>query len=111
MHPPPIRPHMPLSDSLTVGKSEIHGLGLIAKTDINAGTDLGISHIMNDNYEDGLIRTPLGGFINHSDHPNCKYKIDGNDLRLIATKEIKKDEEVTVSYRGWYDDKVLDTYK
>ena len=61
---------MPLPDSLTVDKSEIHGLGLIAKTDINAGTDLGISHIMNDNYEDGLIRTPLGGFINHSDHPN-----------------------------------------
>jgi SET domain-containing protein len=101
---------MPLPSNITVAKSRIHGLGLIAAEDIEPGIDLGTSHIMNKNYEDGLIRTPLGGFLNHSDNPNCKYIVDGDDLRLISIKKIHKGEEVTVSYRGWYDDNVLDTY-
>ena len=105
-----IKPHMPLPDCLTVSKSKIHGLGLIATDDIKVGTDLGISHILNEDYEDGLIRTPLGGFLNHSDKPNCEYKVDGKNLRLIAVQQIHKGEELTASYRGWYSDKVLDAY-
>ncbi|MGZ6004790.1 MAG: SET domain-containing protein-lysine N-methyltransferase [Candidatus Saccharimonadales bacterium] len=106
-----IHPHLPIPHCITVDKSNIHGLGLIAVEDIEPGTDLGITHILNPDYEDGLIRTPLGGFLNHSDSPNCQYKENGNNLRLITIKKINKGEEITVSYRGWYDDKVLDTYK
>jgi len=106
-----ISPYLPLPSYLTVGKSNIHGLGIIATEDVEPGIDIGISHILNKDYEDGLIRTPLGGFLNHSDSPNCKYKIEGNDFRLITAKKIYKGEEVTVSYRGWYDDIVLDSYR
>ncbi len=105
-----ISPYLPLPSNLTVGSSNIHGVGLFATQDIEPGTDLGISHIFNADHEDGLIRTPLGGFVNHSDDPNCEYKDNGNNLRLIAVKKMSKGEEVTVSYRGWYDDKVLDNY-
>jgi hypothetical protein len=100
----------PLSSYLTVGKSKIHGLGIIVISDIEKGVDLGISHIMNDKYKDGLIRTPLGGFINHSDNPNSKYKVEGDNLKIITLRQIKKGEEVFVSYRGWYSDKILDTF-
>jgi hypothetical protein len=101
----------PLPNCLTVGKSKIHGLGIIAVSDIKKELDLGISHILNDKYKDGLIRTPLGGFINHSDNPNSKYKVKNKNLRLVALRQIKKGEEVTVSYRGWYSDKILDVFK
>src|SRR5262249_47136676 len=108
---PGITHFSPLPQGITVEKSDIHGLGLIATSDIKAGTDLGISHILDEAYKDGLIRTPLGGFINHSDNPNCKYQIDGKNLRLITIRDIKKGEEVTVSYRGWYSDEVLAGFK
>jgi SET domain len=106
-----IQPHLPLTDSLTVGKSKIHGLGIIAKSDIENDICLGISHILNDRYEGGLIRTPLGGFLNHSDSPNTKYNIVGDDLNLVTIRKIMKGEEITVSYRGWYSDEILDAYR
>lgn len=106
-----IHPFIPLPKNLTIGVSKIHGLGIIATNDIGEGVDLGISHVKNDGYKDGLIRTPLGGFINHSDNPNCKYWVEGDSLRLITQGPIKKGEEVTVSYRGWYSDEILDEFK
>lgn len=36
--------------------------------------------------------------INHSCDPNCVSSHDGNDVFLIALREIKQDEEITVSY-------------
>ena len=65
--------YRPLLDSLTIGKSNIEGFGIFATKDIPKNTKLGLSHIRVD---DLMVRTPLGGFYNHSDTPNCeKYKI------------------------------------
>ena len=55
--------YKPLPESLTIKKSGIHELGLFADQDINQATNLGVTHIKID---DKIIRTPLGGFINHS---------------------------------------------
>ncbi len=87
--------YRPLLDSLTIGKSNIEGFGIFATKDIPKNTKLGLSHIRVD---DLMVRTPLGGFYNHSDTPNCeKYKIGfGYFLRTI--KDIKKGEEITVTY-------------
>ena len=73
--------YKPLPDNLTIKKSPIEGLGLFATKDIEIGENLGVSHIKLEGkqtlqnsvyYNDGeVIRTPLGGFINHSDKPNC----------------------------------------
>ena len=57
--------------------------------------DLGISHIKIGRE---LYRTPLGGFINHSDKPNCqKIEVD-NKWYLQTLRDIKKGEELTLKY-------------
>ena len=61
--------YRPLPKCLTIKKSPIEGLGLYATEDIKANTFLGITHILDENFENNYIRTPLGGFYNHSDDP------------------------------------------
>ena len=95
--------YKPLPESLTIKSSGIHDLGLFADQDIKQGTNLGMSHLK---IGDTIFRTPLGGFINHSNTPNCAksellMKNDSFDYKkwnLIALKNIKKGEELTLQY-------------
>ena len=87
--------YRPLPESLTIKQSSIEGLGLFATQTIPKNIDLGMIHFF---YGELLIRTPLGGFINHSEKPNCK-KLDLEDeWHLKTTKEIKAGEELTLKY-------------
>ena len=87
--------YKPLPESLTIKPSSIEGLGLFATKTIPKNTDLGMIHFT---YGEIIIRTPLGGFINHSEKPNCK-KLDLEDeWHLKTITEIKKDEELTLKY-------------
>ena len=95
--------YKPLPNNLRLGFSEIHDIGLFAKEKISKATNLGMSHIQ---ISDTIVRTPLGGFINHSDKPNCEkvklyFKSDHTEFtkwNLITIKDIKKGEELTLSY-------------
>ena len=91
--------YRPLQSCLTIKESDIDGLGLFAKEDIPAGTNLGISHVFMSHE---LIRTPLGGFYNHSDTPNTKKSENKDRLwsryELITILPIKAGEEITVKY-------------
>ena len=95
--------YKPLPESLTIKQSSINGLGLFADQKIMRGTNFGMSHIK---LKDTIIRTPLGGFINHANEPNCAkvellMKNDSFDYRkwnLITLQDIKKGEELTVRY-------------
>ena len=90
--------YKPLDSRLTVKHSDIDGLGLFAVEDIEDDEMLGISHVYDERFKDRFIRTPLGGFINHSDNPNLEAKID-NDYRYIKTTRIvNKGEELTLKY-------------
>ena len=90
--------YRPLPDCLTIKESEIEGLGLIAKNNIVKDTNLGISHVYHVDFDDNYIRTPLGGFINHSEKPNCE-RVDHQDKwYLKTTKDINKNEELTLKY-------------
>ena len=90
--------YKPLPDGLYVSNSDIAGQGLFTNRKLEVGTELGLSHKMID---DNLIRTPLGGFINHSEQPNVqKYQI-GNDYFIKVIKEINPGEEITLKY-NWY---------
>ena len=87
--------YKPLPKSLTIKPSGIEGLGLFASEDIKGGTQLGVTHII---ISDDIIRLPLGGFINHTDNPNC-VRIDvANKSYLHTLKDIKQDEELTLKY-------------
>ena len=87
--------YKPLPFYLTIKKSEIHGLGLYSLTEIPKDTTIGMTHI---EIENDLIRTPLGGFLNHSDSPNCERKQHNKRLFLKTIKNIDKDEELTLEY-------------
>ena len=64
--------YKPLPTSLTIKKSPIEGLGLYATENIKANSFIGLTHIQDKDFENGYIRTPLGGFYNHSNEPNIR---------------------------------------
>ena len=87
--------YRPLPESLTIGKSNIEGYGVFATKKIDKWTDQGIGWL---NVGRELYRTPLGGFINHSDKPNIqKIEVDGK-YYVQTLKDIKKGEELTLKY-------------
>ena len=91
--------YRPLPECLHIAKSPIDGgHGLFAKEDIAADIVLGISHVRDERFQHDYIRTPLGGFFNHSDEPNCKAYIEGDFIKLKTIKPISKGEELTASY-------------
>ena len=113
--------YTPLSHDLFIEESMINGQGLFSSHDLPKGTDLGVSHIEFEKDKMSakeLIRTPLGGFINHEpivksenasgelvevSGPNCekvKQRADGAKIewRLVTRKDIKAGDELTLEY-------------
>lgn len=92
--------YRPLPPCLTIKKSSIHGLGVFAIDNIEANHSLGIAHVKMVqwlSFPQGYCRTPLGGFYNHSNNPNCK--LEGDQIkRLITLRKIANGEEITCSY-------------
>ena len=87
--------YRPLIDGLTIRESEIDGLGLYATMDFGKDYQFGVSHFLDG---DKLIRTPLGGFINHSEEPNCRAVECVGSRVLLALRDIGAGEELTVKY-------------
>ena len=96
--------YRPLPNSVTIKQSEINGLGLFAVEDIPSKTLLGITHVYDKGFQDGLIRTPLGGFFNHSEEPNIELMnvkdIEGElwNKVMMTARDIKEGEEITGKY-------------
>ena len=112
--------YRPLPDCLTIRESEIHGLGVFATEFIDINFNLGIAHVELPNFMHGHCRTPLGGFYNHSEDPNCKL-VPSTELfyretiieqkmnmksgalfivvkKLFTVREIEEGEEITCRY-------------
>lgn len=87
--------YKPLPSYLTIDNSSIEGLGLIATKDIPEGIYIGASHLV---YYDQVVRTPLGGFINHHRLNNCVLVKDADKYFLKTIKDIVPDEELTLNY-------------
>tara|TARA_R100001132_G_C3191979_1_gene43442 strand:+ start:82 stop:402 length:321 start_codon:yes stop_codon:yes gene_type:complete len=100
--------YKPLPESLTIKESKVDGLGLFAVKGIAQGTNLGMTHVK---FNSIIWRTPLGGFINHSDdanvvkvellmtnHDKPNLKFDYKKWNLLTLRDIKKGEELTVKY-------------
>ena len=90
--------YRPLPSYLTIKPSPVEGLGLFAVEPIKKSTSLGISHVYDKWFDNGYIRTPLGGFINHSTTPNCKTLYEGRLISIITIKDIKEGDELTLTY-------------
>ena len=94
--------YKPLPESLTIKQSKVNGLGLFAKEGIAQGTNLGMTHAK---IGEKIIRTPLGGFINHANEANCvkvelreSQEFNAKHWTLVALRDIKKGEELTLRY-------------
>ena len=117
--------YRPLPKNLTIKDSKIDGLGLFSKTKIKKNSFIGITHVKHDDFQDMYIRTPLGGFYNHSKNPNVtkissdtlpKYDFgqniemkikesledkNNNKLKyfyLVSLKDIEPGEEILAKY-------------
>jgi len=108
--------YRPLPHGLFIDESSIHGQGLYTNAELAEGTNLGMSHVELGKM---ILRTPMGGFINHSSKPNCvKIKSlltrqqwnERNDLPndkydhnfpkwdLVTIRDIDPGEELLVRY-------------
>ena len=100
--------YRPLPSEVRLGFSEIEGIGVFAKKDIEKGHNFGMSHLK---VGERLIRTPLGGFINHANDANCvkaELRMTNEDIKgnaynykkwnLITIKDIQEGEELTIRY-------------
>jgi SET domain-containing protein len=77
--------------------SKIEGLGLFTLEDLEKNQVLGVTHI-SDAETTQLFRTPLGGFINHSEKPNCKLYEIGRFKYLRTMYQIPMGTELTLKY-------------
>ena len=96
-----LKQYNPLPSGLTIADSRISGQGLFTTRRLVMGTDLGISHYRIDGE---YIRTPLGGFINHSDTPNCqrsqiRVKPGFDKWGVITLEDIEEGDELTLKYK------------
>ena len=109
--------YKPLPSGLTIKDSVIEGQGVFTTRDLSVGCDLGESHYRIDtsgvesiNEEENknlLIRTPLGGFINHSEEPNChrtqiRIKPGFDKWTITVIKNITAGEELTLKYTMYH---------
>ena len=84
-----------LPSRLYIKESPIAGQGIFAREDIPAGMVLGMSHLIVDEV---IYRTPLGGFINHSEDPNCVKWLEDDKYFVKTIKPIHKGDELFLKY-------------
>tara|TARA_Y100000996_G_C22111602_1_gene474201 strand:+ start:81 stop:449 length:369 start_codon:yes stop_codon:yes gene_type:complete len=116
--------YRPLPEMLTIKNSQIEGLGLFSKTKIKKNSFIGITHVKHHDFQNNYIRTPLGGFYNHSKNPNVikissetfpeytfgqiineknkkNKEVNNNSLKylyLVSLKDIEPGEEILAKY-------------
>ena len=101
-----LKQYHPLPSGLMIADSRISGQGLFTTRRFVTGTELGISHYRIDGM---YIRTPLGGFINHAEKPNCersqiRIRPGFDKWNLVVVEDIEEGEELTLKYK-MYDPK------
>ena len=69
--------YKPLPYGLTIAESPINGLGI---------------------FHNQIWRSPLGGFINHADKPNCQLIMADHLFHLKTIDNIQPGAELTVHY-------------
>ena len=95
------------SDKYDIKESKINGEGSFAKKNIKSGELIGA--VIHDAGKDPRTKgswTPLGNKTNHQNDSNSVLRKDGDDYNLYASRNIKKDSEITSNYKNapsWVD--------
>jgi len=93
------------SDLAVVGKSDVHGKGVLTTDELRDGTLIGRAFKQvgfTGDPDSDWSRTELGEYINHADTPNAVLKktTEGGDTAydVVLLKTLVKDEEITLDY-------------
>ena len=105
-------------NKVAIKKSKRHGFGVFAEKKINKGEKIEECYfILSNGYDKALedyyfavkrkyaVFFGHGSIYNHSDDPNADYKINVNKriATIKASRDIKKGEEILISYGdGWF---------
>ena len=87
----------PPSNNITkTGSSKIQGNGVIATHYIPAGTNMGITHQLNNNK--WKIASERGRYYNHSSNPNAVIIKYPTHKTMVIKDSVQSGEEITVDY-------------
>lgn len=96
-----------------VDNSKIHGKGIFANKNFVSGEKIGHLISVVDHKEPGksyfesplskslhtiIERSELERYLNHNSNNNAKCQANGSEVELIASKDIKRGEEITTDY-------------
>jgi uncharacterized membrane protein (UPF0127 family)/ADP-ribose pyrophosphatase YjhB (NUDIX family) len=83
-------------DMIKIGDSKIHGKGIIATTDVPAGTKLALAVVR---LKDTMpFQTRIARHVNHSNEANATLTAEGPELYLTTKAAVAAGDEVTVDY-------------
>ena len=93
--------YRPLPPYLTVDVSSIDGHGITTLEPLPEGLVIGVARWELPGLDP--IRTPLGGFVNHSPAPNCRMEWrasvpDVTPVFLVTVQPVVAGDELTVRY-------------
>ena len=91
------------NESVEILDSRIHGKGLFAKENIDAGKQW-VASFKNCKY-------PCGMVINHSPNPNCKLVLDGDFVFCLTTKPLISGDELLVDYKDIINKELVKSHK
>ena len=86
--------YRPLPSELTIKHSKIEGLGLFATVKIKKNSFIGLTHIRDEMFEGKYIRTPLGGFYNHSKNSNIMKMVSDVIPKLNFGDQINPNNKI-----------------
>ena len=86
--------YRPLPDELTIKDSKIEGLGLFATVKIKKNSFIGLTHIRDEMFEGKYIRTPIGGFYNHSKESNIMKMVSDVIPKFILGDPIDPQKKI-----------------
>ena len=86
--------YRPLPSELTIKQSKIEGLGLFATAKIMKNSFIGLTHIRDEMFEGKYIRTPLGGFYNHSKNSNIMKMVSDVIPKLNFGDQINPNNKI-----------------
>ena len=84
-----------------IGRSKIHGKGVICSRPIRHGETIALVFERVNNTgrsEDDWNMKPMGKYVNHSWKPNARLIRKGHNYYLQATQNINVNDEITANY-------------
>jgi len=103
-----------MSDEVDVQESGVHGYGVFATVDLEAGHCIRVPFVvLDDDDTDTTWNNSFGGwypspevpwaYLNHSEKANAEMVHDEDEMHLELLQDVKQGEEILINYGEDYD--------